>query len=143
MYAGFDHCGMIAIFPVCSLAMLSSIVLLPRVARYQLHGRRDIVLAPGIFHQKMDMIGSDRIIQDCNSKPLSGLIQPVNVTLTITGKLQNELLLMATVRQMPYVPWYVMSICPRHGCSAMNLLLLFMVIARMPMASISLLKIDP
>ncbi len=123
--------------------MLSSVVLLPRVARYQLHGRRDIVLAPGIIHQKVDMIGSDRIIQDCNSKPLSGLIQPVNVTLTITSKLQKELLLMATVRQMPYVPWYVMSICPRHGCSAMNLLLLFLVIARMPMASISLLKIDP
>jgi hypothetical protein len=34
---------------------------------------------------------------------------------------------MAAVRQMPYVPWYVMSICPRHGCSAMNLLFLFIV----------------
>ncbi len=62
---------------------------------------------------------------------------------TATLFVQKELLLMAAVRQMPYVPWYVMSICPRHGCSAMNLLLLFLVIARMPMASISLLKIDP
>nr|AAU82599.1 hypothetical protein GZ18F2_29 [uncultured archaeon GZfos18F2] len=51
----------------------------------------------------------------------------MNVTLTIRGKLQKELLFMAAVRQMPYVPWYVMSICPRHGCSAMNLLLLFIV----------------
>ena len=143
MYAGFDHCGMIAIFPVCSLAMLSSIVLLPRVVRYQLHGRRDIVFAPGIFHQKVDMIGSDCIVQDCNSKPLSGLIQPVNVTLTITGKLLKEFLFMAAVRQIQYVPWYVMSISPWHDCSAMNLLLLFLVIARMPMASISLLKIGP
>ena len=143
MYTGLDHCGMIAIFSVCSLAMLSSIVLLPRVARYQLHGRRDIVLDPGIFHQKVDMIGSDRIVQDCNSKPLSGLIQPVDVTLTITGKLQKEFLFMAAVRQMPYVPWYVMSTSPWHDCSAINLLLLFIVIARLLMASISLLKIDP
>jgi len=143
MHAGFDRCGMIAIFPVCSLAMLSSVVLLPRVARYQLHGRRNTVFAPGIFHQKVHVVGSDTIIQYCNSKPLSGLIQPMNVTLTITAKLQKELLFMAAVCQMPYEPWYVMSICPRHGCSTMNLLLLFLVIARMPMASISLLKIDP
>ncbi len=143
MHAGFDRCGMIAIFPVCSLAMLSSVVLLPRVASYQLYGRWDTVFATGIFHQKVHMVGSDRIIQYCNSKPLSGLIQPVNVTLAITGKLQKELLFMAAVRQMPYVPWFVMSICPRHGCSAMNVLLFFIVIARLFMASISILKIDP
>ncbi len=143
MYAGFDHCGMIAIFPVCSLAMLSSVVLLPRVACYQLHGRRDTVFVLGIFHQEVHVVGSDRIVLDCNSKPLSGLIQPVNVTLTITGKLQKEFLFMAAVRQMPYVPWYVMSISPWPDCSEMNLLLLFMVIASLLMASIPLLKIDP
>jgi hypothetical protein len=143
MHAGFDRCGMIAIFPVCSLAMLPSVVLLPRVARDQLHGRRDTVVAPAVFYQNMYMVAGDRIIQYRNSKPLSGLIQPVNVTLTITGKLQKELLFMATVRQMPYVPWYVMSIGPRHACSAMSPLLLFIVIAKLAMALILILKIDP
>ena len=65
--------------------------------------------------------------------------------LNVLNRIVTAYLEVAELQALNQIPMsmYVKSISPWHDCSAINLLLLFIVIARLLMASISLLKIDP
>lgn len=49
----------------------------------------------------MDMIRRDCVVQYLYTKPFTRLIQPVDVSLTGLSKLQQELLLVTPMRDMP------------------------------------------
>ena len=50
-----------------------------------------------------------------NGKPFTRLIQPVDIALTRLGKLEQELLLMAPMCDMPDIAWHKIAICSRHA----------------------------
>ena len=44
--------------------------------------------------------------------------KPIQPRLTILGKPEQELPFVTSVGNVLYMPWDVMSLCPRHRCSA-------------------------
>ncbi len=105
--------GMVAIFPECSLAAFSRIVFLAGTPGHQLDHGRDIVFVAIILHQHVHVL-CDRIIQNLDPEPFSGLIKPGNESLAIVSKLQQEFLFMASVRDVPDAPWHEVSIGSGH-----------------------------
>ena len=66
------------------------------------------------------MVGSDHVVQDRQTIALPGLIQPLQIPMPILRKFEKEFSLMATVCDMPDVPWNEMSFCSRHMHSKKN-----------------------
>ena len=52
----------------------------------------------------MNMIGGDSVIEDNQSEPFLGFVKPGDPFPSIADKLQQELLLVTTVRDVPRVP---------------------------------------
>jgi hypothetical protein len=71
MFAGFYGGGMVAIFPESSFATLSLVIFLADSARYQLNGRRYGIGLVIVFHQQMNMIGSNRIVQNLQGETVA------------------------------------------------------------------------
>jgi len=72
MLAGFYGCGMVAIFPESPFTPLALIIFLAGTSRHQLDGDGDGLSFPIVFHQKVDVIGSNRKIQNLQGKPFAG-----------------------------------------------------------------------
>ena len=112
-----NSCCVIAILPESTIALFSLIKLLSGPASDQLKALRygiDVI----INDQKMNMIGSGRKIQHLKTKALFRLKKPVAPTLPILGELQQELLFMAAMSNVPYLPWYMMPVSSRHVLGA-------------------------
>ena len=62
----------------------------------------------------MNMIGSGSKIQHLKTKALFRLKKPVAPTSPILGELQQELLFMASMGNVPYLPWYMVPVSSRH-----------------------------
>ena len=68
------------------------------------------------------MVTRDHVVQDGQFIPLLGLVQPLQIAMAILRELQEELPLMASMSNMPDVPWDIMSFCSRHMHSEKNAL---------------------
>jgi hypothetical protein len=104
----------IAILPEGTVTLLSLVKFLGGPTSDQLETRGygiDVI----IIDQEMDMIGSGSIIQHLKAKTLFRLKEPVAPTLTVPGKLQQELFFVASMGDVPHLPWYVVPISSRHG----------------------------
>jgi len=60
------------------------------------------------------MIGGNSVIEDNQSKPFLGFVQPGDPFPSIADKLQQELLLVTTVRDVPRVPGNEIAIGSGH-----------------------------
>jgi hypothetical protein len=54
-----------------------------------------------VFHQQMNMIRGDRIVQDLQGEPLAGFKQPCNKTSAVMSELQQKFFLLAAVSNVP------------------------------------------
>ena len=61
------------------------------------------------------MIGGDSVIEDSQSEPFPGFVQPGDPFPSIADKLQQELPLVTTVRDVPRVPGNEIAIGSGHG----------------------------
>ena len=55
------------------------------------------------------------VIQDTKAETLLGFIQPSPPSVAVSGEFQQELLLVASMCNMPNHTWYIISISPRHA----------------------------
>jgi hypothetical protein len=62
----------------------------------------------------VDVIGSDGVVENIQPIALLRLEQPLNPSLPVPRKLEKKLLLMAPVRNVPDLPWDVMTVGSRH-----------------------------
>ena len=66
----------------------------------------------------MDVVGSSHVIEDDNSITLLGLKKPVESALPILGKLQEKFLLVTTMRDVPHMTRYIVTMCSWHAVKA-------------------------
>ena len=66
---------------------------------------------PIVIDQTVALFWSLNLIE---STPFSGLIQQLYPTASISGKPEKEFPFMATMGQMPNIPWNKMSVGTRH-----------------------------
>jgi hypothetical protein len=114
MVVGFNCCGMIAIFPESTFAILPQIELLGGSAGYQLQALRNGFLT-AIQHQQVDVIGGDNVIENLEAKTFLGLIQPMLIAAAIMRKFQEEFLLVAAMSYVPDTTRYIVTICSWHA----------------------------
>ena len=105
---------MIEVLPERTFSGFSPIVLLRGTTRRKLDTLRDDLTAIPVINEKMYVFGSSGVIEDDNPKALPGLEKPVEPRLPILGKLQQELLFVATVRYMPHMARNVMPARSLH-----------------------------
>ena len=60
------------------------------------------------------MVGGNHVVQDRQSIPLLGLIQPLHIAMAILREFEKEFSFMASVGDMPNVTRNKMSFCSRH-----------------------------
>ena len=77
---------MIAILPKRALVTFSLVVLLRGTAGDELHALCDYTCA-GVFNQKMNMVGGDRVIEYAKAKAFLRLEHPMQVTASVACKL--------------------------------------------------------
>jgi hypothetical protein len=76
MHILFHRGSVIAILPKSTLPILSLIVFLARPSGYQLHRLWNNLSLPPVPDKKVNMVRSNRIIQDKGPKTLLGLKKP-------------------------------------------------------------------
>ncbi len=104
---------MIPVFPERPLPLLANIVLLSSSPCYQLQAFRDNLLA-SIDNKQMNMIRCDDVIKNTETVPLFCLIKPMASTLSIFFKFKKELLLMASMGNVPNTTQNVVSVGSWH-----------------------------
>jgi len=110
---GFDGCGVIAIFPEGALARLPSVVLLCSLTRDELDAARNDTLI-GVLYEQVNMIGRDHVIQHAQPESLARLEEPAQVSVSIVGKLQEKISLVAAMSQMPDMAGQEMAVGSWH-----------------------------
>jgi len=105
---------MITILPKGALPILSPIIFLARPSSYQLYRLRDDLPLLSILEKEMNVVRSHRVIQDTRPEPLPSLKKPPNPPSPIPDKPQEELLLMASMGDMPNMTGNVMPVGPGH-----------------------------
>ena len=60
------------------------------------------------------MVGSNRVVENVEPIALLRLEQPLQPALTVSRELEKKRLLMATVRNVPDLPWDVMTVGACH-----------------------------
>jgi hypothetical protein len=115
MFVCFYRRRMIAIFPLGSFSTFPHIEFLPNPPRYQLNGFGDHVSTTSVPDQEVDVVGSHRITEHAETIALFGFKNPLEIAATISGKFEEEFLFMTPMRNMPDMPWYIMSVRPCHS----------------------------
>lgn len=62
----------------------------------------------------MDMVRGYHVIKDAGLKPLFGFEQPAQPAISVFHEFEEEFLLVAAMRNVPYLARKVMSISPGH-----------------------------
>jgi hypothetical protein len=62
----------------------------------------------------VNVVGGHHVIEHTQAITLLCLEKPLEITAAVPGKLEQEFLFVAPVRNMPDITRYVMPICPRH-----------------------------
>ena len=94
--------------------MFSLIIFLARPSSYQLYRLRNSLPLLSILEKEVNVIRSHRIVQDTRSESLLSLKKPLKPPSPISDKPQEELLLMASMGDMPNMTWNVMPVGPSH-----------------------------
>ena len=97
------------------LLFLPLIVFLTGSARDEFHGTRDNISITIVDHEQVNVVGSDHIVQDCQTIASSGLIKPLKPSSPVLRKLQEKFPLMTSVGDMPDVSRNIVSFCSCHG----------------------------
>ena len=105
---------MITIFPKSTFPILPLVIFLARPSSYQLHRLRDDLPLLSVPDKEVNMVRSHRIIQDTRPEPLLPLEKPLQPPSPISGKPQKELLLMASMGNVPHAARNVMPIRSGH-----------------------------
>ena len=101
MLSCFYCCCVVSILPKCSLSILPLIVFLPRSTCDELYGSRNDLSITIVGDKKVNVVGGDHIVQDCQTIAPPGLIEPVKPSSSVLGKLQKKFPLMASVGDLP------------------------------------------
>ena len=113
MLACLNRSGMIPVFPKCSLERFPSVEFLGRFSRDQLKTLRNHFPVP-VNNKQVDMIGRDGIVENIQPVALLRLEQPMSPSFAVPRKLEQKLLLMTPVCDVPNLSWDVMTISSRH-----------------------------
>ena len=108
---------MITIFPERALSAFPLIVPLSGTARRKLNAFRDDLTAFFVINEQMDMVGGSCVIEDDNPKPLPGLKEPIEPSLPVSRKLQQEFLLVAAMSYVPHMTGNIVPIRSGHPFS--------------------------
>jgi len=60
------------------------------------------------------VVGSHSITEHADTIALLGFKYPLEIAAAISGEFQEEFFFMTPMRNVPDIPWYVMSIRPWH-----------------------------
>lgn len=105
--------GMIAILPESPLSRLALIVFLGDSAGNKLHAPGDFSPTE-VFQQEMDVIAGSNVIQDAEAVSFLGFEKPTDLAPAVGGKLEQEILLMTAMGDMPDMAWQKVTTCSRH-----------------------------
>jgi hypothetical protein len=109
---------MIPIFPVGSFPTLSLVEFLSSPPRNQLDGFGCDV--PVTIISDKEVNGGHGVIENAKAEELLGLKKPLEPPTAVPGKLEKELLLMASMGNVPHIAGYVMPVCSRHEVSSLK-----------------------
>jgi hypothetical protein len=115
MFVCFYRRRMIAIFPVGTFSTLPLIEFLSGPARYQLNGFGYHVSMAIVPDEEMNMVGSYRITEHAETVPLFCFKYPLEIAAAISGEFQEKFLFMTPMRNVPDMPWDIMSVRPWHS----------------------------
>jgi hypothetical protein len=121
MFSCLDGGRMVTIFPKGTLTTFPGIVLLARSPGDQLDQIGNLVLSSPVPDDDVDMVRGNRVVQDLDRKPFTGLIQPMLVALTGSSEFEQEFPFVAAVSNMPDVAGQKKSIRSWHGNSPSNI----------------------
>ena len=109
------HCRcVIPVFPKCAFSILSPVELLSGAARDQLHCTRYLCL-PFVEAKQVYVVRRCNVVEDGQAISPFRLEQPVPPASPVARKSQKELLLMATVSEMPHISGTRDSVGSGHG----------------------------
>jgi len=114
MFSTLDSCSVIAILPKSSPAIFSLIKFLAYPSGNKFYRIGNNITPITSNHDKMDVVRSNRIIQYHQTVALPGFIKPLESSLAILGKLEQELSLMASVINVPDLARDIVSFRSRH-----------------------------
>jgi hypothetical protein len=109
MIVGSNGRRMITVFPKGPFALFPLVELLCDSPGNQLHTFGNLFV-PSIFHQKVDVIGGSHVIQNTESVSSFGLEQPSAPGPAIKGEFKEKVLLVTSMRDMPYMTRQKISI---------------------------------
>ena len=105
--------GVIPVFPERPFSLFPAVTFLCRFSRNQLHALRDYLIF-SVYNEQVDVVGRDGVVENIQTKALFRLEQPLKPALAIPCKLEKELLLMASVGDVPDLPRNMMTIGARR-----------------------------
>jgi len=91
----------ISILPKGTLSFLPLIVFLSGSTCHELYGSRNDDSITIVHDKKVNVVGGDHIVQDCQTIAPPGLIEPLKPFSPVLGKLQEKFSLMASVGDLP------------------------------------------
>lgn len=100
-----------------TLATFSVIEFLAQAPGDKLHGGRNGAGIAPVLHKEVNMVGCHGIIQDPDAKALARFSKLHHEPRAVMSELQQELLFVAAMRDMPYATRDEMSVGPRHSPS--------------------------
>jgi hypothetical protein len=105
--------GVIPVFPERPFSLFPAVIFLCRFSRNQLHALRDYLIF-SVYNEQVDVVGRDGVVENIQTKALFRLEQPLKPALPIPRKFEKELLLMASVGDVPDLPRNMMTIGACH-----------------------------
>ncbi len=107
----------VPVFPECALSLLPLIVALCGAPRRQLETPWNDVGPGPVVYEEMNVVRRCTVVQHDKPVTLLCLVQPPEPLLSVPGELQQEFLLMAPVRDVPYQTRFIVPVRPRHTLS--------------------------
>ena len=114
MLVGLHDRRMVAVFPEGSFSLLPPAEFLCGAAGDELHGSGASLPLSSILYRKVDVVGGDRVVQDMEIIALLRFEEPVEPPFAIGGKLEQEILPVAPVGDVPGVSGQVTAACSGH-----------------------------
>jgi hypothetical protein len=85
MLINLDGGGVMPVLPECAPAIFTLVKLLARSAGHELHAPRTGVSAC-VFHEEMNMVGRNGIVEHAQSEALLRLEKPAEITASVARK---------------------------------------------------------
>ncbi len=112
MRSRLNGSGMVSVFPESTFSFLPPVKFPYCPSCNELNRYRDDIFF-SIVHQQVDML-CDCVVQNAEPKTFLGFKQPIPPLLFILVKFQKEFSLMASMGDVPDIPWNVVSIRTGH-----------------------------